>query len=123
MMKRALVVLIVLCCALSSGKSQRPRKEPTAIYAPKPQYPMAASHHGWRGSGLFLCKLRPDGTVSSVTVLKSTGHDVLDQSGIAAFRQWRFKPGQAKDVEIPLSFVRSGGVRSRMAGAALDREY
>jgi TonB family protein len=122
-MKRALVVLIVLCCALTAGKSQSRLPYATAIYAPKPQYPAEARQHGWLGSGLFMCKLRPDGTVSSVTVLKSTGHDVLDQSGIAAFRQWRFKPGQAKDVEIPISFVTGGGVRSRMAGAVLDRAY
>ena len=122
-MKRALVVLILLHCALTDGKSQTPREEPRAIYAPKPQYPKDALWHGWAGSGIFLCKVRPDGTVASVTVLKSTGHPVLDEAGIAAFERWRFKPGP-NAVKIPLNFSRkSGGVRSRMAGAALDRSY
>jgi TonB family protein len=121
-MKRILVILVVLCCTLTIGQSQSVSYN-GAIYAPQPKYPDAALRHGWAGSGLFLFKLRPNGTVSSVTVLKSTGHDVLDQSGIAAFQQWRFKPGQGKSVEIPLNFLMRRGVRSRMAGAALDRSY
>ena|ERR1700724_864509 len=124
MMKRALVALILLCCALEAAKSQGHFSAADAIYAPKPQYPATALQHGWAGNGLFLCKLRPDGTVSSVTVLKSTGHEVLDQAGTAAFQQWRFKLGQRKSVEMPLNFTMPLGVRSRMAGAALDhRSY
>jgi TonB family protein len=123
-MKRALVALILLCCVLEAAKSQSHLSTADAIYAPKPQYPATAMRHGWAGNGLFLCKLRPDGTVSSVTVLKSTGREVLDQAGIAAFQQWRFKLGQGKSAEIPLNFTMRWGVRSRMAGAALDhRSY
>jgi len=121
-MKRTLVILVVLCCTLTIGESQGVSYN-AAIYAPQPKYPDFALRHGWAGRGLFLCKLRPNGTVSSVTVLKSTGHDVLDQSGIVAFQQWRFKPGQGKSIEIPLNFLMRRGVRSRMAGAALDRSY
>jgi len=122
-MKRGLVILMLLAFGVAIGKSQNSPTQPVAIYAPRPQYPAEARQHGWLGSGRFMCKLRADGTVSSVTVLKGTGHDILDQAGIAAFRQWRFKPGQSKAVEIPLNFVTGGGVRSREAGAALDRSY
>jgi TonB family protein len=89
------------------------------MYGPEPDYPIGAARRGWQGSGLFLCRLRPDGTVSSVIALQSTGHDMLDQAGISAFQRWRFKPGSFKAVKIPLNFSMHHGVRHRMAGAVI----
>src|SRR5205809_7955287 len=74
------------------------------VYSPEPEYPIGATTRGWQGSGLFLCRLRSDGTVSSVTVLQSTGHDILDRAGVSAFQRWRFKPGSLKAVKIPVNF-------------------
>ncbi|PYJ19870.1 MAG: hypothetical protein DME92_11215 [Verrucomicrobia bacterium] len=122
-MKRALAVLSLLCCALANGKSQTldtVRAKRMAIYAPPPEYPMAARQRGWVGSGVFACNLRPDGTVSSVDVLQSTGHGILDQAGIWAFRQWRLRSGGSKVVKIPLRFTMGHGVRHRMAGAVIS---
>jgi TonB family protein len=67
---------------------------------------------------MFVCKLRPDGTVLSVEVLKSTGYDVLDQAAIAALRRWRFKPRGVHSVGVPIKFKMSG-VRHRMSGAVI----
>jgi len=53
------------------------------------------------GSGLYRLNIKPDGTVSSVTVLKSTGHILLDRAAIHAFRQWRFRPGALRTVKAP----------------------
>src|SRR6266480_6801274 len=89
------------------------------MYGPEPYYPIGAARRGWQGSGLFLCRLRPDGTVSSVIVLQSTGHDMLDQAGISAFQRWRFKSGSFKAVKMPLNFSMHHGVRHRMAGAVI----
>ena len=58
-----------------------------------PDYPYAARDRHLEGSGLYRLNVKADGTVSSVTVLKSTGHSLLDQSAIHAYRQWRFRPG------------------------------
>jgi TonB family protein len=41
-------------------------------------------------------------------MLKSTGHQILDDAVISAFLQWRFKPGTPAKVEIPLEFVSRG---------------
>ena|ERR1700736_2813826 len=122
-LKRALIILGVL--SLVSANVNAEAGAPGAVYAPKPQYPLAARERGLRGSGIFVCNLRPDGTVASVAVVKTTGYDILDQAAISAFQKWRFKPGGSKSVEIPVKFQMVGarGVRSRMAGAALDRPY
>ena len=91
--KRALA-LAVLCCAPWCAKSQIPVNEAVggvAVNAPAPGYPITARRNHWTGAGIFICKGRPDGTVSSVDVRQSTGHEILDQAAIAALRQWRFK--------------------------------
>lgn len=45
--------------------------KPAAIYAPPPEYPLAARERRWTGSGLFACDLRPDGTVASAVEIQA----------------------------------------------------
>ena len=73
-----------------------------------PDYPYAARDRHLEGSGLYRLNIKPDGTVSSVTVLKSTGYILLDQAAIHAYRQWRFRPGALHALEIPISFTMKG---------------
>lgn len=92
-----------------------------ALYAPRPEYPLAARTRHWTGAGIFACNIRPDGTVASVDVLRSTGHQILDQAAITAFQQWRFQPGDMKLIKIPIDFWMNGSaVRHRMSGAVIS---
>ena len=106
---------------VSANADAEPTGRATPVYTPQPRYPAAAYQHGLGGSGILECNLRPDGTVVSVTVVRTTGYGILDKAAISAFQQWRFKPGASKTVRIPVNFKM--GVRSRMAGAALERPY
>jgi len=122
-MSRVLLVIVFLSVAVS-GNSQAPdarQAKHYALYAPRPEYPLAARTHHWTGAGIFACNIRPDGTVASVDVLRSTGHEMLDQAAITAFRQWRFHPGDMKRIKIPINFWMNGsGVRHRMSGAVIS---
>src|SRR6266487_1733607 len=114
------IALVILLTALGSANSQPSEPiEKKAIYAPPPEYPLGARQRHWTGKGIFLCYLRPDGTVSSVKILQSTGHDMLDQGGTSALGRWRFQPGEMKAMKIPLTFTMSG-VRHRMSGAVIS---
>jgi len=93
--------------------------KPATIYAPLPEYPLAARQRRWTGEALFECDLRPDGTVTSVGVIQSTGHNILDQAGISALQRWKFKSGGSNVVRVPLRFT-MGGVRHRMSGAVIS---
>ena len=117
---RALTVFSFLCL-VSANTDAEPPGRATPVYTPQPRYPAAAYQHGLGGSGILECNLRPDGTVVSVTVVRTTGYGILDKAAISAFQQWRFKPGTSKTVRIPVNFKM--GLRSRMAGAALERPY
>ncbi len=80
-----------------------------ALYSPAPKYPAAARAKGLEGKGLFRLVLNQDtGEVLRVEILKSTGHNILDQAATEAYRRWRFKPGQFTAVEIPTNFSRDG---------------
>jgi protein TonB len=67
-------------------------------------YPFEARSRHWQGIGWFRLQLRLDGSVADVKVMESTGHSMLDQSAIAAFHHWQFKPGKWRAVDEPMFF-------------------
>ena len=67
-----------------------------AIKTVLPKYPYEARARGYAGSGVFRLTLETTGSVSKVTVVKSTGVAGLDNNATDAFRQWRWKPGGGK---------------------------
>lgn len=71
---------------------------------PQPDYPRAARQNQVHGSGIFRLVLTTDGRVDSIQVIKSTGSKILDDAAEKALRQWRFKPGTVKAVNVPINF-------------------
>jgi TonB family protein len=85
------------------------RTSDLVIYAPRPQYPYAARSSHIEGSGLFRLTVDVNtGSVLKVTVVKSTRNRILDDAAVAAYRQWRFKPGKLTSADVPVTF-RMGG--------------
>lgn len=74
----------------------------------KPDYPYEALRRREEGKGLFRLYVDERGKVISVTTLKSTGHQVLDAEAIRTFGRWRARPGERREVDVPLNFVMSG---------------
>lgn len=88
------------------------------VATPQPDYPLAARKQHWTGVGDFACHIRADGTVASVDVIRSTGHQMLDQAAITALRHWRFQPGKVESpINVPVSF-RMNGTRPRSRAIA-----
>jgi TonB family protein len=105
-MKHCLLIVLFAFLAHSSlaDSISAPRKE-DLIYAPRPEYPYDARRRNLQGSGMFIIRVRPDGTVSRVDVGDSTGAPLLDRTAIAIFSKWRFKPGRVKAVRVPIHFT------------------
>ena len=80
-------------------------KKARAVYAPRPRIPGIALTSHLRGDGYFQLRVRSDGIVSSVDVLRSTGHKVLDDATVAALSKWRFEPGTKSEVRIPFTYL------------------
>jgi TonB family protein len=80
-----------------------------ALYAPRPSYPYEARRSGTTGSGIAHLTVNSSaGNVVEARMGQSTGSPVLDNATIRAFRRWRFKPGIAPNVDVPITFTLTG---------------
>ena len=80
-----------------------------ALNAPRPEYPYEARRQRITGDGVVVMSVDPaSGSVTGVTMAKSTGSAFLDNAAIAGFRRWRFKPGSVSTVTCPVTFTLSG---------------
>ena len=78
--------------------------KPRIVYAPAPAFPPGASQGGVSGTGRFRLSFDPNGNVTNVQVIRSTGNPSFDQSAIKTFRQWKSAPGQGGSVTVPVTF-------------------
>ena len=86
-----------------------------AIYAPRPQYPYEARARRQTGAGVVNLVIDPStGVVKNAEMARSTGHKILDNAALSAFRQWRFRPGLVAMVNIPITFTMGGYVINQL---------
>ena len=80
-----------------------------ALNAPRPEYPYEARRQKITGDGVAVMSVDPgSGSVTAVTMVRSTGNAFLDNAAIAGFRRWRFKPGSVSSVTCPVTFTLTG---------------
>jgi TonB family protein len=92
-----------------SNTAQVPTR-PIAVYAPRPEYPYEARTMHITGAGVAFITIDPSsGTVTGVSMARSTGSPILDNAIISALRRWRFKPGSYDpDLKIPIAYTTTG---------------
>lgn len=80
-----------------------------AVNAPRPEYPCEARRQRITGDGIAVMTIDPGtGSVTQVTMTKSTGSEFLDNAATTGFRRWRFKPGSVSSVTCPVTFTLTG---------------
>ena len=78
---------------------------------PQPQYPYRARQRHWEGRVVLRVVVDAQGQPERVSVLSSSGYDVLDDAALDAIRRWRFQPARragrpvAEEIEIPVRFA------------------
>jgi len=78
-------------------------------YAPHPVYPYEARRQRVTGSGVALLTIdQTSGTVTDILMTQSCGNVILDNSTRDALRRWRFKPGTAAKVLVPITYTLMG---------------
>jgi TonB family protein len=82
----------------------RPLSMKDTVVAPRPQPPYEARARHITGFGICVLQVRPDGTVSDATMVRSTGSAILDNATVSTFHRWRFVPGRADEVKIPIKY-------------------
>ncbi len=79
-----------------------------ALSAPQPEYPYEARRQRVTGSGIALLTVDAGGRVTDVTMVRSTGHAVLDHATTSGFRRWRSVPGTVSKVQTPVTYTLAG---------------
>ncbi|MEC4748526.1 energy transducer TonB [Methylomicrobium sp. Wu6] len=80
-------------------------------FNPKPEYPRLARNRGWEGKVLLKVQVSAEGFSDSVAIHRSSGHDILDESAVAAVEKWKFIPAMrgstavASSVIVPIIFT------------------
>jgi TonB family protein len=59
------------------------------------------------GTALMMVDVRT-GTVTAVSMTRSTGSAVLDNATLSALRRWRFAAGTVSRVECPITYTLAG---------------
>ena len=80
------------------------------IKGAKPDYPLTARKQGLEGTVKLRVTVAADGRVTSVTVVQSSGHPILDNAARTGVSRWRFSPARrangaiASVVDVPIEF-------------------
>ncbi len=76
----------------------------TPIYYknPKPAYPTLARKRNWQGTVILSIMVLKNGAVGEVTIHKSSGHQMLDNSALTTVKFWRFVPGMKNGVPVSM---------------------
>ncbi len=107
--------LFPLSAAMAPVATLTPARPPVKVYHKEPLYPSLARRNNWEGSSLLLLEITAEGRVGEVTVLKSSGYEVLDRAAIQAAKKWRYQPAQRDgaavdwNIRIPITFVLEDG--------------
>ena len=72
---------------------------------PTPHYPREARDNGWEGRVLLLVRVAADGRTAGVSISRSSGFGVLDDSALRTVRRWRFRPATRGGVAVPASVL------------------
>lgn len=90
--------------------------KPQPIAQVNPRYPDLARRAGIEGQAVVKALVDVDGSVMEVTILKSSGNQMLDEEALLAARSWKFSPAKQRDrfvrvyVAIPMEFrLTTGG--------------
>jgi TonB family protein len=79
------------------------------MFAPFPAYPLESRRERHTGNVLLKATIGEEGSVANVQVLKSSGHNDLDEVALKAVRLWRaHKQFAGKTYAIPINFVLGG---------------
>ena len=78
--------------------------KPRMLYAPAPSFPPGQSLPGQSGTGRFRLTFDPQGNVTNIQIVASTGNPYFDQAAIKTLRQWKSAPSQGWALTIPVTF-------------------
>lgn len=73
-----------------------------------PVYPAVARQNAWEGTVALAYTVSPQGKVTRVKVIRSSGYQILDREAMRAISRFRYLPGQQGKTFHPVTFRLTG---------------
>ncbi len=74
---------------------------------PKPDYPAVAKRRGWEGKVILAIEVLTDGTPGKISVVESSGREILDKAAIETVKRWLFEPARRGEAAVISTFTQS----------------
>jgi len=99
-----LAILAVLT-ACTVAQMEKPQTEDQVFTKPIPRFPgseLARAGEGW----VLIAYIVPSsGIVSELVIKDSSGSDAFERAALNAVREWRYAPGEERELSVLLNFV------------------
>ena len=95
---------------VSKARASEPDYIARYLHNPPPPYPSQARRMGIEGRVVLQVEILQNGNAGRIEILRSSGHELLDQAAIKAVGGWRFAPARVAGApvtawaEVPISF-------------------
>jgi protein TonB len=110
----ALTAITLNASAQTAPAADAPQPLPTPAPSPRkvcarPVYPREAIRNEWTGKSTIAFLIAVDGSVKDSKIVKSSGHEILDEAAREALSLCQFKPatldGKPKESWQPVQYV------------------
>lgn len=89
----------------ADSRGDSPQVTPRYGGNPKPPYPELARHQGYEGTVRLTVEVLANGCVGEITIKKSSGYEILDQSALMTVKKWRFTPARFAGIPVRSTVV------------------
>ena len=99
-----LAILAVLT-ACTVAQMEKPQTEDHVFTKPIPEFPgseLSRVHEGWV---LIAYVVQSSGLVRDLLIIDSSGSDAFENAALQAVREWRYAPGEERELTVLLNFV------------------
>jgi len=90
------------------GATVRDARSLIATDKPQATYPLQDRISRHEGTAVLVGHVTNDGRVERITLEKSSGSRLMDESAAKAFSKWKFRPGQEGYIRLPIQFQLAG---------------
>ena len=105
-------VLLAILCVISSSctvMDQEPATDKSDVFTkPAPEFPKPEYQNGTEGWVVIDYSVGRGGVVEYLHIRDSSGSSNFEDSAIAAVQNWRYEPGEERELSVFLGFVHDG---------------